>query len=332
MMQIYLKQLLKDQMFKNYLNLIYLVIFIIIIVCGCDNGSTTGDNEHHYNSYFSYNDMSLPDTGLPVIVIDTNNIPITSKETYVDGNFLIIDKSNPSNDLQASGSIRGRGNTTWSDAPKKPYRIKFDSKQSLFGLTKAKSWVLLANYFDPTLLMNCVAFEMGRRLNMTFANHSIFVEVILNGKELGNYQLTEQVQVGKGRIDIDKNNGWLVEMDLYYDDDPKFRSTHYQLPCMIKSPELESTSADDPGYAFVKNDINELDDYIYNNNAYVPNPALKNIIDMDSLAKLFLVADTLDHLDGIKNTQNFYLYKDVTGTIHGGPPWNFDQAFGHILG
>ena len=43
-----------------------------------------------------------------------------------------------------SAKVRGRGNTTWT-MKKKPFRFKFDKKQSPFGLAKGKSWVLLAD-------------------------------------------------------------------------------------------------------------------------------------------------------------------------------------------
>ncbi|GHV39493.1 hypothetical protein AGMMS49546_11640 [Spirochaetia bacterium] len=106
-------------------------------------------------------EKTLIDTGLPVIYINTvSGQEITSRENYIKTNIKIVDSANPGNNLENTAykdEIRGRGNTSWG-APKKPYRIKFDKKTSLFGYEQAKSWVLLANYLDPTLLMNTVAF------------------------------------------------------------------------------------------------------------------------------------------------------------------------------
>ena len=45
--------------------------------------------------------------------------------------------------------IKGRGNSTWG-LPKKPYKIKLDSKTNLFSMGKNKHWVLLANYYDSS--------------------------------------------------------------------------------------------------------------------------------------------------------------------------------------
>ena len=44
--------------------------------------------------------------------------------------------------------IRGRGNSTWSYFPKKPYRIKLDEKSEVLGLKSDKDWIVLANYND----------------------------------------------------------------------------------------------------------------------------------------------------------------------------------------
>ena len=68
---------------------------------------------------------------LPIINIDTNNVPILNKFDYVDMKFSI---DNCDEKLSyVTGGIRPRGNST-SRYDKKPYRIKFDKKQSLFGL------------------------------------------------------------------------------------------------------------------------------------------------------------------------------------------------------
>ena len=92
-------------------------------------------------------------TGLPIIFINTkDNTPIISKDSYVDGTFK-LDGAGIYSDISATDlTIKGRGNSTWS-MPKKPYKLKFKDKISLFNLTEAKDWVLLANYQDPTFLL-----------------------------------------------------------------------------------------------------------------------------------------------------------------------------------
>ena len=95
-------------------------------------------------------------TDLPTIYIETEGgRPIVSKEDYVDAVLHYVD-SNGVKTYDALG-VRGRGNSTWN-LEKKPYRIKFAEKQEFMGSkrAKAKSWTLLANFADKTLLRNAV--------------------------------------------------------------------------------------------------------------------------------------------------------------------------------
>ena len=47
--------------------------------------------------------------------------------------------------------IRGRGNSTWSDVSKRPYKFKLSNKADLFGMGKSKEWALMANYYDDSI-------------------------------------------------------------------------------------------------------------------------------------------------------------------------------------
>lgn len=51
---------------------------------------------------------------------------------------------------------------------KKPYKIKLDKKADLFGMGKNKHWVLLANYYDNSLVRNRLTYYLGRKLGMEY--------------------------------------------------------------------------------------------------------------------------------------------------------------------
>ena len=72
---------------------------------------------------------------------------ITSKEVYTDCHLSLNAQKSFSN-LSMNAQIRGRGNSSFHWYNKKPYRIKLNEKHKILGLSKAKSWVLLANYRD----------------------------------------------------------------------------------------------------------------------------------------------------------------------------------------
>ncbi len=115
---------------------------------------------------------------------------------------------NPDGSLVYNGlltQIKGRGNTTWQ-AEKKPYQIKLDTKTDLLETgaksNKNKTWVLLANAYDPTLLHNAIAYDLALTLGMDAAVEYRFVDLYYDSEYRGSYLLCEKVSVGAGRVDI----------------------------------------------------------------------------------------------------------------------------------
>ena len=97
--------------------------------------------------------------------------------------------------------IRGRGNSTWS-TEKKPYKIKLENEENLFGMGTNKHWALIANYYDNSLIRNRITYFLGERLGMEYTPQLVPVDVFMNGTYLGNYYLCEQVRIGNSRVDI----------------------------------------------------------------------------------------------------------------------------------
>jgi len=261
--------------------------------------------------------------------------------------FQLTDPNNSRNNLTRTSkpdSIRLRGNST-AGADKKPYRIKFGENISLFGDTAAKSWVLLANHYDGSFALNAIAFEMGKRMGLEFTNRAWFVDLYINNQYKGIYQLTEQIQSHKGRVDLkEKHNGWLAEFDYH---DPasdeclsyfNTGSSRYNLTTFIKSPQLDDTSftknpRDSSQLRFVKADIMALVNKMSESN--FPNNGYRDLIDLESFAKYVLIQLVMDNFDFNSKAQDGYLpgsnfaYKvESCGKIKAGPLWDFDLAAG----
>jgi hypothetical protein len=269
--------------------------------------------------------------GLPVININTeNSTEITNREDYINMTFALTDPGNPANTVLKTDMkdlIRGRGNDSWTNpyAKKKSYRIKFDKKTSLFGLEAAKSWVLIAQYRDPTLLFTVTAFELGNRFALPF-NHSFhFVDFYLNGEYRGNYLLTEQNQVGPGRVDIDAEEGWFVEIDGYYDEEPKFESK-FKFRVMIKSPEFEPADISNPAFDFVRNELNALTNAVASYK--FPESGYRDLINMDTFIDFMMINEICDNKE-IETPMSTYMYKNKGGLINMGPLWDFDCGYGY---
>jgi hypothetical protein len=243
---------------------------------------------------------------------------VVQKETYLKASLRIDGKTFYSN-FEASTRIRGRGNSTWGQ-PKKPYRLNLDSKASILGLPEAKNWVLLANFLDPSLMCNAVAMRIGRDLQVPFTNDIIPVDVTINGTYRGSYVLTQHLEVASNRINI-TDNGYLFELDDYFDEDFQFRSANYNLPVMIKSPELDEQDEIAP----IKTEFEQLESLIFAAN--FPNSGYRDKLDIDVFAR-YLMVYILTGNEELNHPKSTYMHKVPTGKFSFGPIWDFDWAYG----
>lgn len=98
-------------------------------------------------------------------------------------------------------TISGRGNSTWK-RDKKPYMIKLNSKRDVLGMGSAKTWILLANYDDSSLVRNAIGFDLSEMLDFGFTCEYRYVDLYMNGVYQGNYLICEKIQIDEERINI----------------------------------------------------------------------------------------------------------------------------------
>jgi hypothetical protein len=249
----------------------------------------------------------------------TSGASITSKDDYLEG-AVTIDGQGKYSDHEITGKFKGRGNSTWG-FPKKPYKIKLDSKESIFGLKAEKDWVLLANYLDGTHLLNAVAMKIGQLLEMPFTNTIIPVEVTVNNEYMGLYMLTEQVEVKSNRVDVD-DEGILLNLDTNFDEEWQFNSKAFGLPVTLKYPEPDDIS----GLKVVKDQFEALEELVASNN--FPNNDYLDYIDANSIANYLIVYMLTDN-EEINHPKSTYIHKTSTGKFNMGPIWDFDWAFSY---
>lgn len=250
---------------------------------------------------------------------------VTSKEDYKTCQILLNGGGSFSN-YSASASIRGRGNSSWLWYDKKPYRIKLDEKHKLLGLDKAKHWVLLANYRDVTDLMNTFVFEMGQWLGLPFTNHTRYVELFLNGDYKGVYQLTEQIQQNKNRVDISDDRGILLSLDV--DDGPgespnagdNFYSKVYRMPAAVKYPKDEFATANTVDS--VKAEFAKLEQAIKAKDY----AQVQQLLDIPSFIKYLQIQEFIYNVE-LSAPRSIYMHKDGDGPWVMGPLWDFDAGY-----
>ena len=159
-------------------------------------------------------------SGLPTLYLQTASGSEKkihdSKKNEETGAMLLVDAEGNTLHMGALSQIRIRGNSTTMYS-KKAYQIKLDAKADLLGMGKAKTWVLLANVIDGTLLRNTLALNLARAAGLPFTSQCRAVDVYLNGEYKGNYLLCEKVQIGKERIainDLEEETELLNGQDL----------------------------------------------------------------------------------------------------------------------
>ena len=130
-----------------------------------------------------------------------------TKANKATGTMLMLDASGETVYDGVLTQIKGRGNSTWQQ-DKKPYQIKLKKKADLLQTGQAdnvnKTWVLLANAADASLLRNQIVYTMAGQSGLACAVQCRPVNLYYDGEYRGAYLLSEKVEINKGRVDIHK--------------------------------------------------------------------------------------------------------------------------------
>ena len=197
--------------------------------------------EHNwkYNSNSVIKEMYCVECGyhtFPIIEIKTASLELTKE--YSDC-FVNVNSGNQTydmSDVACSIKVRGNGSATY---PKKPYRLKFNSKQIMLGLNdnlSAKSWVLLAEYHGYSI-KDLIAMDIAKSIyhGDYYSTDYSFVKLYLNNEYEGIYLLAEQQQINKGRINVPEATidsgvltGYLVELDYYAEEEEYYFEIDYK--------------------------------------------------------------------------------------------------------
>ena len=273
-------------------------------------------------------------TNLPALYINTfDGRNITSKTVYVNAQLIYMDEDSHVTKWDTI-QIRGRGNSTWNMS-KKPYRIKFLNKQRFLGEERAnaKSWTLLANAADKTMLRNAITSAMGEFAGLPFNPAYKFVDLILNGTYMGTYQISDQIDIKKKRVNIveqdypleadaDISGGYLLEVDGFQDGNC-FISSVYNVPIRIHSPDEDEINNEQNQY--IKKHVSIFENCLKSSDFTHPDKGYRRLIDSTTLVNWFLCTEISGNIDGYYST---YFYKNQADSIfYWGPLWDYDVAY-----
>ena len=311
---------------------------------GVTNASRTGDTVSRNTTLTAYF-AQITDGDLASVYIYTETgSPILGKE-YENATLVIRGASDEKQNVTLPMTIKGRGNSSWNSSAsqsnydsKNSYSIKLEEKAQLLGIgdSKNKKWVLNANKFDLSGLRNYLVWELARRMGtINYVTDNTWVQLYVNGEYRGMYMLTEKIDVGKDRVNVndsatgDPDKGYLMELDFrgQDDEDPWFdisgygpnpsRSRYDAVEFVIKS-DIEG-----------QQDIDFIQDYVQRcHNAIMSGDqaAIKQLVDLPSLIDMYIIEELSKDCDA--GRASFFICKDRGGKLYFTAPWDFDFGFG----
>lgn len=284
--------------------------------------------------------MALLQLGLPVVWIQTTDSEEPSYElsdppegclggsiknaTKVSGRVVVEDQHSiiyDSGDYVAKQSgmtVKVRGN--WSARrPKKPYKLKLQSKGDMLGRGdkrfNSKNWLLLP-FFD---MNSYIGLYVNELLALQWTPRFQYVNVVFNGDYRGLYMLMEAVERNADcRLDVDKETGYIVELDAYWWNEERYVLASFDEPLnyTFKYPDEDDLTQEQADYiqGVLTDAENATRDGTY-----------PEKIDVESFARWMLAHDILGNADGAGSNMYLTKYDNSTASLlMMGCLWDFD--------
>jgi hypothetical protein len=300
--------------------------------------------------------LDIAPTGLPTVFIATDGaLPIDSKDVYRKGTITIADGTASYSEPLANTvmEIKGRGNSTWGPlAEKKPYKFRIldptDNTKTIptamLDMPAATEWVLLANYFDKTLIRNAVVMKTAQTVfsdTMGFVPRMRFVDVFLNGAYNGVYTLGDQVEVGANRLNIadtttaDADKAYLVEVNRWIRDrdggvlgTDYFQTAEAGLVLEYKTPKASKISSSQKTWLSTR--FAAIETELKNAYDQVPGADFAQYLDTNSFIDWAILEEAFRNTDS-GFISSVFLHKDggAASKFKIGPLWDFDLSAGN---
>jgi len=320
---------------------------------------------------------------LPIVTINTGGVAIVDKTTDIPGTITITSANGQTSylpnasDSDNTANFHLHGSSTTA-MPKLAYHFKLTTSLDLLnvmGLScpyvtsgkakptcdKSKSYLLLANYDDKTLLHDWAASALANAIPiggaylgspansptpsgtsklLPWAPHSLFVELYLNGVYEGNYQLFEQIKVDSHRVNInelaetdvtdDITGGYLLEFDQHQTEAFVF-FTPQGLPVGLDDPDFTPDPEVPQQTAYISNYVNTAETALFSSNFTDPVQGWRPYFDEASAVNFYIVNDLMGNVDGGRFYSSTYMYKDKDNPLlYMGPIWDFDISAGNV--
>lgn len=301
--------------------------------------SGSGDFSKQYYGGLNIGNSNIGGTLLNQFV----DFMVRGKDTeWVEDDKMTVYNSDGSVDMVTTNcGVRLRGNST-QKLPKKPFAVKLTAKQQILGMQSHKRWCLLANWLDRSMIRNLVGFEMAKATTRAWKAGSIdegmiwnpsgkSVELVIDGRHVGNYLLCEQIKIGSKRLNINdayedlladgkssnfEDCGYLVEFDVMQDE--KYKGvTSRGITWQLKDDVL-------PGdYSLqIGTKIQAIEDAIKSGNF----TEYSKLIDIPSFIDQWFVVELAMNREYTEPRSLYSYYNGGNDKLHAGPVWDFDRG------
>ena len=313
--------------------------------------------------------VHIGNTGLPVVVIKQSSsgdftkvttggflgIGATTLNKFVD--FMIRGKDtewvedDEMTVYNADGTVdmpmtlcgvRLRGNST-QKLPKKPFAIKLTQKKAVLGMASHKRWCLMANWLDRSMIRNLVGFAAANATTKAWKNTAgadegitwnpsgKSVELVIDGRHVGNYLICEQIKIGSKRLNINDNYedltadgkstayedcGYLVEFDVTQDE------TYKGVTTRGVTWQLKDDVLPDDYHTKIKTKMQAIEDAIKGGNF----ETYSQLIDIPSAIDQWLIWELALNREYTEPRSIYGYINGGNDKLHFGPVWDFDRG------
>ena len=269
----------------------------------------------------------LPSVSFTLNGVTLDEIQAGSKDVKYKGNSVTISQAGGSDLTDTDVEFKGRGNTTWT-LDKRPYQFKLSSKAKVLGMDKAKTWLLIANRQDTSMMRNKAVYDLANAMG-EWAPDGRWVDVWIDGSYQGCYLLCEKVQVGTNRVELEQEDGILAEADnIYYNGEEYWftgsqSGTHFTLKDSAADDLDEQDSAALKAWSGFETALDEFEDVLYASDKDWD--IISSKIDVQSFADYYLISEWVENWDTFKSST--FCYRDgADDVLHMGPVWDYDSA------
>ena len=273
--------------------------------------------------------LSLPVVSVEYEYSDSNLEKFKNKKK-IDASLSTLNYSG-TNILNADLTVKGRGNSSWTNAPKKSYTLKFNEKQDFLGLGKNKSFALVANYFDKSLLRNISAYELAKNVfkNMMWASGVEPVNLFVNNIYCGVYNATETIKISSSRVGVPdvsdcsdaadfENYGFILEIDSRMEENLNWYSPK-NVPFNLKEPDGEDLPEEIQN--LIKEKVNSVEEKLFSDgfNDSSSENYYENYLDTDSFVDWWLLEELAKNTDSNFFSSCYMVYNPADKKFYMGP-------------